>query len=87
MKTAEEMRKMTVKNNVFAEWCETKLAKAIEDAANKGEYQLELEVDSIKEFSQFSRPAICSNLKKYLDQFGYRTISYSNNKKIEISWE
>jgi hypothetical protein len=86
MKTANEMRTLAEQNSVFVKWCENELTQQIAEAASKGNYSLDLEVASIKEFYFFTKPYICDTIENYVRQFGYKVNSYNAYKKIEILW-
>jgi hypothetical protein len=86
MKTANEMKKMTLTNNTMAKWCETVLAEKIERAAAKGENTIRVNTDDVPDSVRYSRSTVAEFVKKYVSDFGYLVFLVNNNKNIDIQW-
>jgi hypothetical protein len=86
MKTANEMRQITIQNNPFANYIETVVAPQIEEIASCGDHSFRIEVDKIPNTFMMSRPYICERVCEYLKLYGYATNTLSNNKSIDVVW-
>lgn len=86
MKTAKEMKEITIKNNPTANYIENVVAPEIEARALQGEHSFRIETDKVTGCSRMSRSSVCERLCEYLKLFGYATNTLSNFKAVDVVW-
>lgn len=86
MKTATEIKKITLSKCEIGKFLEEKVAPLIEEAANCGKDEVRICTDNIPNPLYYSRAAIIDRVDKYLQQYGYTVIPLSDKKHIDICW-
>ena len=84
MKTATELKNISIQNSPIIKHLENYEATKIEEAAKNGERYYHIESDKFPYLN--SRVFVCEQICEYLRGFGYSTSTHSNNKIIQIKW-
>lgn len=84
MKTANEMKEISLNHSPVGDYIETTVAAQIEKAAQNGDRTIRIYTDRIP--ARGSRSTVVEMVRDYLHRFNYTSNYTSDYKNIDIYW-
>lgn len=89
MITAKEARERVENSSTTLKHLKEKMTQLIEQAIQKGDFSIVYNLaalDEMRYWNNYSYPDSCKIVCEFAQKYGYKTHTYSDNKRVCISW-